>query len=184
MHHSQSERCSMSSQFLKYTKTVEYLFLCRSPKNRAPRRMSLFLPVCKIPQSLEHLFFPTSKNAQEVRNVSSLAFSKNIFWVSVRQRRPYFHVTKLHVVEAQVSRFRGRETLSARLSFTSAVWLLARFTINFWLRYARWMFSQGKEENARIISVKKGKTTKSCLFVWSSSKASGTIQISFLLPPW
>lgn len=128
-------------------------------------------------------------NIRKPSNLSSSAYLKNTFWIPVCQKRPYFHVTKLDVVELDSwHKYLGFE--EGRGDLERAAFLYERCLVacalydKFWLRYARWMFSQGKEENARIIYVKKGKTTKSCLFSWSSPKASGTIQMSFLLPPW
>jgi hypothetical protein len=142
------------------------------------RRISLPLPVSKNMQEIvECLFFcssakytvkpgmsfllPTSKNVPDSQDVSSPASSEDIFWISVCQRRPYFHVTKLDVVELD-NWHRYLDFEEGQGDFERTAFLYERCLVacalydKFWLRYARWMFSQGKEENTRIIYIKKG----------------------------
>ncbi|OSS54606.1 hypothetical protein B5807_01651 [Epicoccum nigrum] len=74
-------------------------------------------------------------------------------------RRPYFHVTKLDDAELtnwhKYLDFEEKQRDYERIVFLYERCLVAcALYPKFWIRYARWMFSQGKEENARIIYVR------------------------------
>ena len=71
-------------------------------------------------------------------------------------KRPYFHVT--HLPNAEVTNwhnylnFEEEQGDFERISFLYERCLVPLALYDkFWLRYARWMHAQGKEENARII---------------------------------
>jgi hypothetical protein len=103
----------------------------------------------------------TPKNVPDSQDVSSPASSENSFWISVCQRRPYFHITKLNVVKLD-KWHRHVDFEEGQGDFERTAFLYERCLVTcalydkFWLRYARWMFSQGKEENAHIIDIEKG----------------------------
>jgi pre-mRNA-processing factor 39 len=80
-------------------------------------------------------------------------------------KRAYFHVTELE--ESELDNWRKYLDFEEKQGdFTRTCFLYERCLIacalyeEFWLRYARWMFSQGKEEDTRIIY-----TRASCIFV-------------------
>lgn len=80
-------------------------------------------------------------------------------------KRSYFHVTELDETELVNWRkyldFEEAEGDFKRTSFLYERCLVAcALYEEFWLRYARWMFAQGKDENTRIIYLKA-----SCIFV-------------------
>lgn len=80
-------------------------------------------------------------------------------------KRAYFHVTELEDAELENWRkyldFEEKQGDFERTSFLYERCLVACALYDeFWLRYARWMFSQGKEENTRIIYMRA-----SCIFV-------------------
>ncbi|KAH9860587.1 hypothetical protein J1614_011918 [Plenodomus biglobosus] len=80
-------------------------------------------------------------------------------------KRAYFHVTELDETELDNWRkyldYEEKQGNFERTSFLYERCLVACALYDeFWLRYARWMFSQGKEENTRIIYVRA-----SCIFV-------------------
>ncbi|KAF1845788.1 TPR-like protein [Cucurbitaria berberidis CBS 394.84] len=80
-------------------------------------------------------------------------------------KRAYFHVTELEDAELDNWRkyleYEEKEGDFERTSFLYERCLVACALYDeFWLRYARWMFSQGKEENTRIIYMRA-----SCIFV-------------------
>lgn len=80
-------------------------------------------------------------------------------------KRAYFHVTELEDSELENWRkyldFEEKQGDFERISFLYERCLVACALYDeFWLRYARWMFSQGKEENTRIIYMRA-----SCIFV-------------------
>lgn len=86
-------------------------------------------------------------------------------------QRPYFHVTELE--DAELDNWRKYlEYEEKQGDFERTTFLYERCLVacalydEFWLRYARWMFSQGKEENARIIYMRA-----SCIFVPISAPA-------------
>ena len=71
-------------------------------------------------------------------------------------KRPYFHVTKLPGAEVanwhNYLDFEEAQGDFERISFLYERCLVPLALYDkFWLRYARWMHAQGKEENARII---------------------------------
>ncbi|KAH7391822.1 hypothetical protein BKA66DRAFT_412643 [Pyrenochaeta sp. MPI-SDFR-AT-0127] len=80
-------------------------------------------------------------------------------------KRAYFHVTELE--DAELDNWRKYlEYEEKQGDFERTTFLYERCLVacalydEFWLRYARWMFSQGKEENTRIIYMRA-----SCIFV-------------------
>jgi pre-mRNA-processing factor 39 len=80
-------------------------------------------------------------------------------------KRAYFHVTELD--EAELDNWRKYLDYEEKQGdFSRTCFLYERCLIacalyeEFWLRYARWMFSQGKEEDTRIVY-----TRASCIFV-------------------
>ncbi|KAH8731431.1 hypothetical protein GQ44DRAFT_698733 [Phaeosphaeriaceae sp. PMI808] len=80
-------------------------------------------------------------------------------------RRPYFHVTELE--ESELDNWRKYLDYEEKQGdFQRTSFLYERCLIGcalydeFWLRYARWMFSQGKEEDTRLIYMRA-----SCIFV-------------------
>ena len=80
-------------------------------------------------------------------------------------KRAYFHVTELEEAELDNWRkyldYEEKQGDFERTSFLYERCLVACALYDeFWLRYARWMFSQGKEENTRIIYMRA-----SCIFV-------------------
>lgn len=80
-------------------------------------------------------------------------------------KRAYFHVTELEEAELDNWRkyldYEEKQGDFQRTSFLYERCLVAcALYEEFWLRYARWMFSQGKEENTRIIYMRA-----SCIFV-------------------
>ncbi|KAF1943620.1 TPR-like protein [Clathrospora elynae] len=80
-------------------------------------------------------------------------------------KRAYFHVTELEDAELDNWRkyleYEEKQGDFERTSFLYERCLVACALYDeFWLRYARWMFSQGKDENARIIYMRA-----SCIFV-------------------
>ncbi|EDU45386.1 Pre-mRNA-processing factor 39 [Pyrenophora tritici-repentis] len=80
-------------------------------------------------------------------------------------KRAYFHVTDLEDAELENWRkyleYEEKQGGFERISFLYERCLVACALYDeFWLRYARWMFSQGKEENTRIIYMRA-----SCIFV-------------------
>jgi pre-mRNA-processing factor 39 len=86
-------------------------------------------------------------------------------------KRAYFHVTELEDAELENWRkyleYEEKQGDFERTSFLYERCLVACALYDeFWLRYARWMFSQGKEENTRIIY-----TRASCIFVPISAPA-------------
>lgn len=104
----------------------------------------------------EHYYASYSKNQQDVTNRWS--YEQAI-------KRAYFHVTDLEDAELDNWRkyleYEEKQGDFERTSFLYERCLVACALYDeFWLRYARWMFSQGKEENARIIYMRA-----SCIFV-------------------
>jgi pre-mRNA-processing factor 39 len=100
--------------------------------------------LAKINLAYHSRFTLTQKQVQE-----RWQFEKNI-------SRPYFHVTKLPPAEVDTWHkyldFEQRQGDYDRIAFLFERCLVACALYDkFWLRYARWMFSQGKEENARLI---------------------------------
>ena len=86
-------------------------------------------------------------------------------------KRAYFHVTELEDAELDNWRkyleYEEKQGDFERTSFLYERCLVACALYDeFWLRYARWMFSQGKEENTRIIYMRA-----SCIFVPISAPA-------------
>lgn len=86
-------------------------------------------------------------------------------------KRPYFHVTELEDAELENWRkyldYEEKQGDFERTTFLYERCLVACALYDeFWLRYARWMFSQGKEENTRIIYMRA-----SCIFVPISAPA-------------
>lgn len=80
-------------------------------------------------------------------------------------KRAYFHVTELDDAELENWRkyldFEEKQGDFERTAFLYERCLVAcALYEEFWLRYARWMFSQGKDENTRIIYMRA-----SCIFV-------------------
>jgi pre-mRNA-processing factor 39 len=80
-------------------------------------------------------------------------------------KRAYFHVTELEDAELDNWRkyldYEEKEGDFVRTSFLYERCLVACALYDeFWLRYARWMFSRGKDENTRIIYMRA-----SCIFV-------------------
>lgn len=80
-------------------------------------------------------------------------------------KRAYFHVTELEDTELDNWRkyldYEEKQGDFERTSFLYERCLVACALYDeFWLRYARWMFSQGKDENTRIIYMRA-----SCIFV-------------------
>ncbi|KAH4908302.1 hypothetical protein HBI80_055800 [Parastagonospora nodorum] len=80
-------------------------------------------------------------------------------------KRAYFHVTELEQSELdnwhKYLDFEEKQGDLERASFLYERCLsICALYEEFWLRYARWMYSQGKEENTRIIYAKA-----SCIFV-------------------
>jgi pre-mRNA-processing factor 39 len=80
-------------------------------------------------------------------------------------KRAYFHVTELEDAELDNWRkyldYEEKQGDFQRTSFLYERCLVACALYDeFWLRYARWMFSQGKEEDTRIIYIRA-----SCVFV-------------------
>jgi pre-mRNA-processing factor 39 len=80
-------------------------------------------------------------------------------------KRAYFHVTELEDAELDNWRkyldYEEKQGDFQRTSFLYERCLVACALYDeFWLRYARWMFSQGKEENTRLIYMRA-----SCVFV-------------------
>ncbi|KAH7560143.1 TPRhypothetical proteinlike protein [Bipolaris maydis] len=80
-------------------------------------------------------------------------------------KRAYFHVTELEESELENWRkyldYEEKQGDFERIAFLYERCLVACALYDeFWLRYARWMFAQGKEENARIIYMRA-----SCIFV-------------------
>ncbi|KAF2134280.1 hypothetical protein P153DRAFT_372724 [Dothidotthia symphoricarpi CBS 119687] len=80
-------------------------------------------------------------------------------------KRAYFHVTELEDAELDNWRkyldFEEKQGDFQRVSFLYERCLVACALYDeFWLRYARWMFSQGREEDTRIIYMRA-----SCIFV-------------------
>jgi pre-mRNA-processing factor 39 len=80
-------------------------------------------------------------------------------------KRAYFHVTELE--DAELDNWRKYLDFEEQQGdFQRTCFLYERCLVScalyeeFWLRYARWMFSQGKDENTRIIY-----TRASCIFV-------------------
>ncbi|KAF1924342.1 pre-mRNA-processing factor 39 [Didymella exigua CBS 183.55] len=97
-----------------------------------------------------------SRTQQDVQN--RWAYEQTI-------KRAYFHVTELE--DAELDNWRKyldheeKQGDFERTSFLYERCLVACALYDeFWLRYARWMFSQGKEENTRIIYMRA-----SCIFV-------------------
>ncbi len=87
-------------------------------------------------------------------------------------KRAYFHVTELEDAELENWRkyleYEEKQGDFERTSFLYERCLVACALYDeFWLRYARWMFSQGKEENTRIIYMRA-----SCIFVPISAPAT------------
>ncbi|KAJ4370642.1 hypothetical protein N0V83_005163 [Neocucurbitaria cava] len=86
-------------------------------------------------------------------------------------KRAYFHVTEVEDAELDNWRkyldFEEKEGDFERTAFLYERCLVAcALYPEFWLRYARWMFSQGKEENTRLIYMRA-----SCIFVPISAPA-------------
>ncbi|EMD62048.1 hypothetical protein COCSADRAFT_95189 [Bipolaris sorokiniana ND90Pr] len=86
-------------------------------------------------------------------------------------KRAYFHVTELEESELENWRkyldYEEKQGDFERIAFLYERCLVACALYDeFWLRYARWMFAQGKEENARIIYMRA-----SCIFVPISAPA-------------
>lgn len=86
-------------------------------------------------------------------------------------KRAYFHVTELEDAELDNWRkyldFEEKQGEFHRVSFLYERCLVAcALYEEFWLRYARWMFSQGREEDTRIIYMRA-----SCIFVPISAPA-------------
>lgn len=80
-------------------------------------------------------------------------------------KRPYFHVTDVEEAELDNWRkyldFEEAQGDAKRTAFLYERCLVAcALYEEFWLRYARWMFAHGKDEDARIIYMKA-----SCIFV-------------------
>jgi pre-mRNA-processing factor 39 len=80
-------------------------------------------------------------------------------------KRPYFHVTDIDEPELVNWRkyldFEENEGDFKRIvDLHERCLMVCALHEEFWLRYARWMFAQGKDENARIIYLRA-----SCLFV-------------------
>tara|TARA_R110002003_G_scaffold97_26_gene7950 strand:+ start:797 stop:1945 length:1149 start_codon:yes stop_codon:yes gene_type:complete len=80
-------------------------------------------------------------------------------------KRPYFHVTELEDTElANWRRYLDYEEKLGDFQRTSFLYerclVACALYEEFWLRYARWMFSQGREEDTRIIYMRA-----SCIFV-------------------
>jgi pre-mRNA-processing factor 39 len=80
-------------------------------------------------------------------------------------KRAYFHITELE--EADIDNWHKYLDFEEKQGdFERTCFLYERCLVagalyeEFWLRYARWMFSQGKEENTRIIYMRA-----SCIFV-------------------
>lgn len=80
-------------------------------------------------------------------------------------KRGYFHVTE--VDDAELNNWRSYlDSEEKEGDFKRIVFLYERCLVScalyeeFWLRYARWMFAQGKDEDARIIYMRAG-----CIFV-------------------
>lgn len=110
----------------------------------------------------EYYYNSYSKTQQEVTN--RWTFEHAI-------KRAYFHVTELEESELENWRkyleYEEKQGDFERTSFLYERCLVACALYDeFWLRYARWMFSQGKEENARIIYMRA-----SCIFVPISAPA-------------
>ncbi|USP79882.1 pre-mrna-processing factor 39 [Curvularia clavata] len=104
----------------------------------------------------EYYYTSYSKTQQEVTN--RWTFEHAI-------KRAYFHVTELEESELDNWRkyleYEEKQGDFERTSFLYERCLVACALYDeFWLRYARWMFSQGKEENTRIIYMRA-----SCIFV-------------------
>ena len=104
----------------------------------------------------EHYYNAYSKTQQDV--TSRWNYEQAI-------KRAYFHVTELE--DAELDNWRKYlEYEENQGDFERTAFLYERCLVacalydEFWLRYARWMFSQGKEENARIIYMRA-----SCIFV-------------------
>jgi pre-mRNA-processing factor 39 len=124
-------------------------------------------PVLELERQLRHKiseFYYNSylKTQQEV--TSRWTFEGDI-------KRAYFHVTDLDDSELVNWRkyldYEEKQGDFERTSFLYERCLVACALYDeFWLRYARWMFSQGKEENARIIYMRA-----SCIFVPISAPA-------------
>lgn len=80
-------------------------------------------------------------------------------------KRPYFHVTDLEEAELDNWRkyldFEEKEGDAQRIMFLYERCLVAcALYEEFWLRYARWLFSQGREEDCRLVYMRA-----SCIFV-------------------
>lgn len=112
---------------------------------------------------------------QKIHEHSYESYSKTQAYVTARWnyeqaiKRAYFHVTELEDAELDNWRkyleYEEKQGNFERTSFLYERCLVACALYDeFWLRYARWMFSQGKEENARIIYMRA-----SCIFVPISS---------------
>ncbi|KAI8935881.1 hypothetical protein NX059_007396 [Plenodomus lindquistii] len=104
----------------------------------------------------EHYYASYTKNQQDVSNRWN--YEQAI-------KRAYFHVTELEDAELDNWRkyldYEEKQGDFERTSFLYERCLVACALYDeFWLRYARWMFSQGKEENTRIIYMRA-----SCIFV-------------------
>jgi len=106
----------------------------------------------------EHYYTAYGKTQQEVTN--RWTFEQTI-------KRAYFHVTELEDAELENWRkyleYEEKQGNFERTSFLYERCLVACALYDeFWLRYARWMFSQGKDyaENTRIINMRA-----SCIFV-------------------
>ncbi|KAL6706865.1 hypothetical protein ACN47E_005008 [Coniothyrium glycines] len=104
----------------------------------------------------EHYYTSYSKTQQDVTNRWN--YEQAI-------KRAYFHVTELEDAELDNWRkyldYEEKQGDFERTSFLYERCLVACALYDeFWLRYARWMFSQGKDENARIIYMRA-----SCIFV-------------------
>ncbi|CAN9390543.1 unnamed protein product [Alternaria sp. RS040] len=124
-------------------------------------------PVLEVERQLrtkihEYYYAEYTKTQQDVTN--RWTFEQTI-------KRAYFHVTELEDAELENWRkyleYEEKQGDFERTSFLYERCLVACALYDeFWLRYARWMFSQGKEENARIIYMRA-----SCIFVPISAPA-------------
>jgi pre-mRNA-processing factor 39 len=111
----------------------------------------------QIRQSLHQYFYDIHTRVQQDVH-SRWAYEQAI-------KRAYFHVTELEPTELENWRryldFEENQGDFQRTSFLYERCLIACALYDeFWLRYARWMFSQGKEEDTRLIY-----TRASCIFV-------------------
>ena len=110
----------------------------------------------KAPLEIERQIVAKLNYAYHAEYVRTQQQAQDRWHFESKIRRPYFHVTKLEKAELknwhQYLDYEQKQGDFERTSFLYERCLVACALYDkFWLRYARWMFSQGKEENARII---------------------------------